>query len=142
MAAWNEEQSKFNNLEQAVPICKSLGITPPAYIEGEPLTHQRKRVIEKLRPFVSDDLQRVQKDEIFGSALDHYEKKFMESAAQEAVRPTKIPEGELKEVTRYDATGRPSYEFFGSPSAWLNNFAPPPKRLAAINASAGNFQKV
>jgi hypothetical protein len=71
MAAWNEEQSKFNNLEQAVPICKSLGITPPAYIEGEPLTHQRKRVIERLRPFVFDDLQRVQKDEIFGGALDH-----------------------------------------------------------------------
>jgi hypothetical protein len=93
------------------PICKSLNVPTPAYIEGESLDHQQKRIIEKIKPFVSDDLQQVKTNHVFESGLNDLEKRFMESAALEAVRPTKVPDGELKQVTRYDAAGRPYLSF-------------------------------
>jgi hypothetical protein len=46
------------------------------------------------------------------------------AAAAEAHRPTKIPEGEMRQVTRRDAAGRPSYEYFGSPGSWMKDFMP------------------
>jgi hypothetical protein len=64
--------------------------------------------------------------------LEHVAQQFLASAAQEAVRPTKVPEGELKQVTRYDQAGRPYYEFFGNPSSWLKDFAGDKKRLTSI----------
>jgi hypothetical protein len=66
---------------------------------------------------------------LYGSALDHYEKRYLESAAAEAQRPTNIPDGELRQVTSYDAAGRPSYTYFGKCSTWLSDFAAPKKKL-------------
>ena len=128
-----DEQRKFDNLEQWTQnVFRPLGIPAPAYIEGEKLDQQRKRIMEKARPFVSDELQQIKRDDIYGSGLNHIEKQYMESAAAEAVRPTKVPDGELKQVTRYDKSGRPFYEFFGRPSTWLNQFSPTRKKLVGI----------
>jgi hypothetical protein len=142
--AWKEqdEQRKFNNIEQwSQTALKSLNIPTPAYIEGEQFDHQRKRIMNKVRPFVSEDLQQVKTDDMFGSVLDHCEKQFMESARAEALRPTKIPEGTLKEVVSYDQAGRPSYSYFGSPRSWMDNFAAPKKQLVSIMDNR-SFQKV
>jgi hypothetical protein len=134
-------QRKTNHFDQWNPTLKAQNIPTPAFIEAEPLDAQRKRFMEKVRPFVSDDLQKVKTDDIFGSALDHLEKQFMESAAAEARAPTRVQEGKLKEVVSYDQSGRPSYTYWGSPSVWMNAFAAPKKKLTGINASL-NFQKV
>jgi hypothetical protein len=143
--AWQDsqdEQRKFNNIEHwAQTALKPLNIPTPAYIEGEKLDQQRKRIMNKVRPFVSDALQQVKTDDVFGSALDHYEKQFMESAAAEAVRPTKVPDGELREVVSHDQAGRPMYSYFGSPRAWMDDFASPKKQLVGVRSNL-SFQKV
>jgi hypothetical protein len=72
---------------------------------------------------------------------DLLEKQIYDDARQEARRPTTVPDGELRQVTRYDASGRPYYDFFGSPRAWRDNFAAPKKRLIGILDNR-NWQKV
>jgi hypothetical protein len=127
------EQRKFDNIEQWTQnVFGPLGVPGPAYIEGERLDQQRKRIIEKARPFVSEELQQIKNDDVSGTGLNHLEKQFMQSAAQEAVRPTKVPDGELREVKKYDQSGRPFYEFYGKASAWLKDFAPDRKRVIGI----------
>jgi hypothetical protein len=61
-------------------------------------------------------------DDARGTAFDLLEKQIFEDARQEAIRPTNIPDGELREVRRYDETGRPFYEFHGKPSSWMSQF--------------------
>lgn len=136
-------QRKANDIDQCYPVLKSLNIPPPALIENETLIQQQKRIMEKLRPFVAPDLQQIRNDDAFGTAHQDNYRRFLESAAQEAIRPSKVPEGELKEITRYDVSGRPYYEFYGSCGAWLRNFSGDRRKLAGIyNPDLGKFQKV
>jgi hypothetical protein len=104
----------------------------PDFLEREHTDHYRKRLMDRARPLVAADLQEVKTQDLYGSALDHYEQRYFESAKAEAQRPTNIPDGELRQVTRYDQGGRPFYEFFGSPRAWLDNLSAPKKRLVGI----------
>jgi hypothetical protein len=131
------EQRKFDNIEQWTQnVFRPLGVPAPAYIEGEKLDQQRKRIMEKARPFVSEELQQIKRDDVFGTGLNHLEKQFMESAAEEATRPTKVPEGQLKEVKKYDQAGRASSEFYGSPKVWMDTFnATNRKRLVGIRVA-------
>lgn len=99
------------------------------------MDQQRKRIMEKARPFVSEDLQQIKRDDISGSGLNHIEKQFMESAAREATRPTKVPEGQLKEVKKYDQSGRVSSEFFGSPKVWMSTFSTGRKQVVGIRVA-------
>jgi hypothetical protein len=76
----------------------------------------------------------------------HYEDRVIpilqrHAPGYEDVRPTKIPEGELRQVTRRDASGRVSYEFFGSPSAWMNDFSGDKRYLKSIMDNR-SFSKV
>jgi hypothetical protein len=114
----------------------------PAYLDKEPIDHYRKRLMNKATPFVAKELQQVKTEHLYGSALDHYEQKYLESAAAEVGHPTNIQEGTLKQVTKYDQAGRPFYEFYGSPRAWLDDFSAPKKQLVGIYAPGLNFQKV
>ena len=72
-------QRKIDNIDQwHQAALKPLNIPTPVFIDAEPIDKQRKRIMEKVRPFVSDELQKVRTDDAFGSALDHLEKRFME----------------------------------------------------------------
>ena len=113
-------------------VFRPRGTSAPAYLDGENSERYRRRMMQKATPFVAADLQSVKIDDLYGSALDHYELKYFESAAAEAVKPTNIPDGTLKEVVNYDATGRPSYSYFGSPRVWMEQFGQPKKRLVGI----------
>jgi hypothetical protein len=140
--AWNEEQRKTETLERwDQAVFKPNRVPTPSYFDHETFDQQRKRLMNKARPLVSEELQKVRTDDIFGTALDHVAQQYFESAASEAVRPTKIPEGELKQITKYDQAGRPFYEFYGSPRSWLDNFAAPKKQLVSIMDNR-HFQKV
>jgi hypothetical protein len=97
--------------------------------------------MDAARSLVSADLQKVETKDLYGSTLEHFEQRYLESARAEAQRPTNIPEGELRQVTKLDQAGRPFYEFHGSPSAWLKDFTCPKKRLTGIR-DGRNFQKV
>jgi hypothetical protein len=55
-----DEQRKFDNLERWTQnVFRPLGIPAPAYIEGEKLDQQRKRIMEKARPFVSTNFSKL-----------------------------------------------------------------------------------
>jgi hypothetical protein len=74
------------------------------------------------------------------------ERQIQEAARQEARHPTNIPDGELKEVTRYDATGRPFYEFFGKPNSWMRQFMPDRvarvAKIRNVDEERGRFTRV
>ena len=60
--------------------------------------------------------------------LNYIEKQVQEAARREAQNPTNIPDGELMEVMKFDTSGRPFYEFRGSPSVWMEQFSSGTKR--------------
>jgi hypothetical protein len=91
----------------------------------------RKRTLPIVQQY-APNFQNVKVDEARGSAFDLLERQIYDDARQEAHRPTQVPEGTLKQVTRYDNGGRPFYEFFGSPRVWLETFSSPAKRLVGI----------
>jgi hypothetical protein len=81
----------------------------------------------------------------FGSARKLIVSQIYEAAKREATHPSNVPEGELREVTRYDQAGRPFKEFFGAPSAWLNQFKTDAKRVKKIrnaDEERGRFTKI
>jgi hypothetical protein len=113
----------------------------PDFLDREHTDHYRKRLMDRARPFVAADLQEVKTQDLYGSALDHYEQRYLESAAAEAQRPTNIEPGTLKQVTKYDQAGRPFYEYYGKPSIWLDQFSYPAKRLVGIRGDGTHFVK-
>jgi hypothetical protein len=117
------------------------GRPTPRYLDTDNPDHFRKRMMEAARSLVSEELQKVRTQDLYGSALDHYESEYLKSAKAEAQRPTNIPEGELRQVTKTDATGRPFYEFYGSAGAWLKDFTMPRKKLVGIKDNR-QFQKI
>jgi hypothetical protein len=120
------------------------GRPTPRYLDTDNNDHFRKRLMDAARPLVSEELQKVRTQDLYGSALDHYESEYLKSAKSEAQRPTNIPEGELRQVTKRDAGGRPYYEFYGSAGAWMRDFGQDKKRLAGIRTTPGfnDFRKV
>jgi hypothetical protein len=119
---------------------RPTGAPPP--LERESETAYRRRLAETLQQH-APNCKDFNIRHSTGSAFDVLEKQIKADAQREAVRPTNVPEGTLKQVTRYDQAGRPFYEFFGSPSTWMSNFAHPRKKLVGIiNPDAGNFRKV
>ena len=98
------------------------------------------RVIPILQKY-SPGYEEVKVDSLYGANRELVVNQIYNSAAAEAYRPTRIPEGELRQITRRDATGRPYQEFFGSPRAWLDNFSSPKKMLVSIMDNR-HFHKV
>ena len=123
-------------------VFRPRGTSAPSFLDGENTERYRRRMMNKAVPFVAADLQTVKIDDLYGSALDHYEQRYFESAAAEAARPTNIPAGELREVKKTDRSGREISEFYGSPKTWLDWFGAPKKRLVGIrNDDSGKFVK-
>jgi hypothetical protein len=140
--AWDTETEKYEIHDKwNDKVFRPRGTRAPEFLDKEPIDHYRKRLMTKAAPFVAADLQEVKTDHLYGSALDHYEQRYFESAAAEAARPTNIPDGTLKQVTKYDQAGRPYYEYFGSPSTWMNDFSGDKKYLKSIMDNR-SFSKV
>jgi hypothetical protein len=109
------------------------GRPTPRYLDTDNPDHYLKRLMDAARPLVAVDLQEVKTQDLYCSALNHYEQRYFDSAKAEAQRPTNIPAGELRQVTKHDQSGRPFYEFHGSPSSWMKQFMPDTvKKLANI----------
>jgi hypothetical protein len=98
------------------------------------------RVIPILQQY-APGYENVKVDALYRENRELVVNQIYNAAAAEASRPTKIPEGELRQITRYDQAGRPYYEFFGSPKAWMSDFMAPKKRVVSIMDNR-SFQKV
>lgn len=103
--------------------------------ENAELYRRRTLPLVQLR---APGFENIKVDEARGSAFDLIEKQIYEAAHKEALRPTQIADGELKQVTSYDVTGRPSFSFFGSPSAWMKQFTGERRRLAGIRTATAH----
>lgn len=121
----------YEAAEKADPILKAQNQSAPRWLEGETHMGYRRRLAEKIQPH-APNCQDFKLAEAQGSAFEALERQIYDDARREADRPTKVPEGELKQVTRYDQSGRPYYEWYGKPSVWLNDFHPGRKKVAGI----------
>jgi hypothetical protein len=99
----------------------------PGYMEGETPAGYRRRLATNLQQH-TPSLKNINLRESVGSAFNLIEKQIYDEAQREAIRPTTIPKGEMRELTKYDATGRPFIEFHGHPSAWMDDFTNGAKR--------------
>jgi hypothetical protein len=112
----------------------------PPPLQGEQLDQYERRLtyeVQKVAPNFKD----MNLYEARGDAYKLLKQQVYADARQEASSPTQIPEGTLREVVSYDASGRPSYSYFGSPKVWMDMFAAPRKKLAGIMDNR-QFQKV
>jgi hypothetical protein len=107
----------------------------PRYLDTDAPDHYVKRLMDAARPLVSADLQKVETKDLYGSALKHYRQQYFDSARSEAINPTNIPAGELRQVTHRDEAGRPYYTFHGKASTWMKDFAHDKKKLIGIRTA-------
>jgi hypothetical protein len=142
--AWETYAEREKNVQEARArldeAIQPFNRSAPRPFTDENAELYRKRTLPIVQQY-APNYQDVKVDDARGSAFDLLEKQIYDDARQEAHRPTNIPDGELRQVTRYDASGRPYYDFFGSPRAWMDNFAAPKKRLIGILDNR-NWQKV
>jgi hypothetical protein len=117
---------------------RPTGAPPP--MERETETAYRRRLAEALQQH-APNCKDFNIRHSTGSAFDVLEKQIKADAEREAHHPTMIPDGTLKEIVSYDQAGRPSYSYFGSPRAWMDNFSAPRKKLVSIRDDR-TWQKV
>jgi hypothetical protein len=113
--------------EAADDLLKPFNQFAPRYMEGETVDGYRKRLAGRVQQH-APTLKDINLRESVGTAFNLIEKQIYDEARREAVRPTTIPDGEMRELKRYDATGRPFTEFHGSPKAWLGDYSNGAKR--------------
>jgi hypothetical protein len=113
--------------ETADDLLKPFNQYAPRYMEGETVSGYRKRLAGRIQQH-APTLKDINLRESVGTTFDLIERQIYDEARREAIRPTTIPAGEMRELKRYDDTGRPFLEFHGSPRAWLGDFANGAKR--------------
>lgn len=122
-------------------LSKFPGRHAPPPLQGEQLDQYDRRLtyeIQKVAPNYKD----LNLYDTKGDAYKLLKQQIKADAQREASHPTDIPEGTLKEVVSYDQAGRPSYTYYGRPSAWMDNFAHDKMRVASILDTRSGWQKV
>jgi hypothetical protein len=119
---YSDETALVTIYESADDLFKPHNQSAPRYMEGETTESYRKRLATRLQQH-APSLKDINVRDTRGSAFDLLEKQIYTEARREAHRPTMIPDGELREVTRYDVTGRPFKEFYGRASTWMDDFS-------------------
>ena len=120
-----EERSKADE------ILRQQNRSAPRPFPEERLSQYEKRLTDEVRK-IAPSFKDVNLYEASGTAFNFLKSQVYEDAQREALRPTQIPDGELREVKRYDQSGRVSYEYFGKPSTWMNQFSNGRKFLRGI----------
>jgi hypothetical protein len=112
----------------------------PSPLQGEQLDQYERRLTYEMQK-VAPNYKDLNLYETRGDAYKLMKEQIKADALKEARHPTQIPDGELREVVSHDQAGRPTYSYFGSPRAWMDNFATPKKMLVGIRSNL-SFQKV
>jgi hypothetical protein len=105
----------------------------PPRLQGEPLESYDRRLTDMVAQ-TSPKFKDVNLRDAGSATYPILKRQVYEDSHQEALHPTNIPEGTLREVKRVDPTGRPFTEFFGSPRAWLSQFTCDRKKLVGIRS--------
>jgi hypothetical protein len=122
--------------EQADNLLRLHNQSAPRAMDGENLVSYKRRLASKVQQ-VTPNLKDINLNDARGSAFDLLQKQIYDEARREAIRPTTIPKGEMREMRKFDDTGRPFYEWQGSPKAWLGDFSNGAKRkLAGIRTES------
>jgi hypothetical protein len=126
-----DERLYWDKTAEAAPILTANNRPIPTPSQGEQLDQYSRRVdyeVQKCSPKFKD----INMYDAKGDAYNVIKDQVYADAAKEARQPTQIEPGTLKEVMRYDKTGRPYSEFYGSPSAWMSMFEGEKKRLTSV----------
>jgi hypothetical protein len=122
------DPTEFAKLHEAADeVLRPFKQFAPRYMEGETLAGYQKRLAGRVQQH-APSMKEINLRESVGSAFNLIEKQIYDEARREAIRSTTIPKGEMRELTNYDATGRPFIEFHGHPSAWMSDFSNGAKR--------------
>jgi hypothetical protein len=127
-----DEQKMFEEQIKNQEYYQLKGRNAPAFLNGEKLDQFQRRTIDDMKPHTRN-YQKVNPYEVSGSMLPRLLDEVRADAIAEAQHPSMVPDGELRQVNRYDATGRPILEWYGRPSTWLSQFTSgTKKRLVGI----------
>ena len=119
----DEETKLQQSRAEYQPIFEALGRPTPAPFSDEDNDKYRRRALSNLQSAVPgfEDLK------IDGYLREpnfkYVEQQIIQAAKQEARHPTRIPDGELRELRKPDKSGRLTSTFFGRPSSWMNAFS-------------------
>jgi hypothetical protein len=91
-------------------------------LDGETPMSYRRSLAGEIQQ-VTPNMKNINLREAVGTAFDLIEKQIYDEARREAQRPSNIPDGELREMRKFDASGRPFYEFYGRASTWMDDFS-------------------
>jgi 8-oxo-dGTP pyrophosphatase MutT (NUDIX family) len=104
----------------------------PRALDGETLIAYRRRLANGLKEhskaWKDIDLKVISDDAAFGNI----ETTIYADAEQAGLHPVSDDADFLREIVHEDVTGRKISEFVGRPSAWMNQFAAPKRRLVGI----------
>lgn len=113
-------------------VCLMHGKRAPRPLDGENLMAYRRRLAGELKehsPSWKDiDLRVIADDTAFGNI----ETVIYNDAENAGLHPVAAGEDFLREIIEPDITGRKISKFVGRPSAWMNQFSAPKRRLAGI----------
>ena len=108
------------------------GNRAPRPLDGETLIAYRRRLAANLKehsPTWKDvDLNVIADDVAFGNV----EKTIYSDATNAGMNPVAVSDDFLREIINEDVTGRKISTFVGKPSAWMNQFASPKRKLVGI----------
>jgi hypothetical protein len=128
-------EGHFRNVQsRAERIFRAFDDSAPVYVSGETLVDYRRRLCNKLKQFS----QRWKYADIgafpVGPTLDLAEEQIYSDAVQAINDPSRVPAGQLLEITETDRTGRHFSRFIGDPEATWSPFKSPVRRLISTVA--------
>jgi 8-oxo-dGTP pyrophosphatase MutT (NUDIX family) len=108
------------------------GKRAPRSLDGETLINYRRRLASELKQHSSAwkdiDLKVISDDAAFGLI----ENTIYSDAEHAGLHPVSDDADFLREIKTKDVTGREISTFVGKPSAWMNQFSAPKRRLGGI----------
>lgn len=104
---------------KADAVYMAFGDSAPRPLQGESLGSYRRRLASGLKAH-SPSLKDVNLMKITDkAAYDFMEQTIFADALNAAMKPTDLPEGQLREIREKDVTGRVISRFVGEPRAWM-----------------------
>jgi hypothetical protein len=108
--------------EKADETLRMFNQSAPRDMDGETVASYRKRLAGRVQQH-APSMKDINLKDATGSAFDLLERQIYDEAHREAIRPSTIPDGEMREFRKYDATGRPFIEFHGHAKSWMSDFS-------------------
>lgn len=108
------------------------GAQAPRALAGESLISYRRRLADGVKQH-SEAWKGIDLSALPDAALTVAEGSIYADAERAARNPVGLPDGELRPIRSKDETGRIITTWAGSPSAWLDQFRIPRRRLVAFN---------